>query len=65
MEREVRRNVEVNPKKPIDVQDDRVQDSIRRAERYGLDGWTSTKFQATGVALALALAVAMLAQGPP
>lgn len=68
IEREVRRNVEVNPKHPavesIQHKNPAV-DSIHASERFVLDGWTSVKFQLTGGAVAVALAVMMLTQGPP
>ncbi|GMH33937.1 hypothetical protein BSKO_01771 [Bryopsis sp. KO-2023] len=67
VQREIRRNVEVNPDpapKPTYGKDP-VGDTIRKNERYALDGWTSTKFHVTGVAVALALAIAIVVQGPP
>lgn len=68
IESELRRNVEVNPKHPTEenfARKDPAIDSIRASERFALDAWTSTNFQITGGAVALALVVTMLVQGSP
>jgi len=62
---EMRKHVDVNPRPASPMTFESAQEEqIKKAERLALDGWSSTSFHATGVAIAFVLAVLMILNSP-